>query len=59
MVTPIEPAPPASIFKAYDIRGIVGETLTVESVRQIGLVLGALASEKGERCLCVGYDFRL
>lgn len=59
MVTPIEPAPPASIFKAYDIRGIVGETLTVESVRQIGLVLGALASEKGERCLCVGYDGRL
>lgn len=50
---------PASIFKAYDIRGIVDDTLTEEIVRQIGLALGSLAEERGERCLCVGFDGRL
>lgn len=50
---------PASIFKAYDIRGIVDDTLTEEIVRQIGLALGSLAEERGERCICVGFDGRL
>jgi phosphomannomutase/phosphoglucomutase len=50
---------PASIFKAYDIRGIVGETLTEDIVYQIGLALGTLAQECGEHSLCVGYDGRL
>ena len=27
---------PPEIFKAYDIRGIVGKTLTVEAVENIG-----------------------
>lgn len=51
--------PPAPIFKAYDIRGIVDDTLTVEVVHQIGLALGSLAEERGEHHLCVGYDGRL
>jgi phosphomannomutase / phosphoglucomutase len=50
---------PASIFKAYDIRGIVGETLTAEIVMQIGRALGSLAQTRGEQCVCVGYDGRL
>ena len=50
---------PASIFKAYDIRGIVGETLTADIVVQIGLALGSLAQTRGEPCVCVGYDGRL
>jgi phosphomannomutase/phosphoglucomutase len=50
---------PASIFKAYDIRGIVGETLTEDIVYQIGLALGSLSQERGEHSLCVGYDGRL
>lgn len=50
---------PASIFKAYDIRGIVGDTLTTESVQQIGLALGSLAQDRGETSICVGYDGRL
>lgn len=50
---------PASIFKAYDIRGIVDDTLTVEIVKQIGLALGSLAEERGEHHICVGYDGRL
>lgn len=34
------PVPPASIFKAYDIRGIVDETLTEHGVEQVGQALG-------------------
>jgi phosphomannomutase / phosphoglucomutase len=53
------PAIPDSIFKAYDVRGIVDETLTTEIVFQIGLALGSLAKERGEQNICVGYDGRL
>lgn len=52
-------APDASIFKAYDIRGIVDETLTEEAVRQVGRVLGSLAREAGRTSFCVGRDGRL
>jgi len=34
---------PAEIFRAYDIRGIAGRTLTPEIVRAIGRALGAMA----------------
>ncbi|MDR3158100.1 MAG: phosphomannomutase/phosphoglucomutase [Zoogloeaceae bacterium] len=47
------------IFKAYDIRGIVGRTLTAGGVRRIGYALGALALEKGQRAIAVGRDGRL
>lgn len=50
---------PSAIFKAYDIRGIVDETLTLDVVQQIGLALGSLAEEHGEQSICVGYDGRL
>ena len=36
-----------SIFKAYDIRGIVGVTLTEETARAVGRVLGSMALEAG------------
>ncbi|HSI29547.1 MAG TPA: phosphomannomutase/phosphoglucomutase [Methylophilus sp.] len=49
----------ASIFKAYDIRGIVDETLTTDIVYQIGLALGTQVHARGEHCICVGYDGRL
>lgn len=48
-----------SIFRAYDIRGIVGKTLTEESVYAIGRVLGSRALEEGDRCMAVGRDGRL
>lgn len=51
--------PDASLFKAYDIRGIVGQTLTEDAVRQIGLVLGTMAHEAGRTSFCVGRDGRL
>jgi len=50
---------PPEIFKAYDIRGVVGKTLTPEIVRGIGQVLGSLALEKGRDALVVGRDGRL
>ncbi|MCD6672174.1 MAG: phosphomannomutase/phosphoglucomutase [Burkholderiaceae bacterium] len=48
-----------SIFKAYDIRGIVGDTLTEDVVRAIGLALGAQAREAGMRETVIGRDGRL
>lgn len=53
------PALPPEIFKAYDIRGIVGKTLTNDIVRQIGQGLGSLARERGQTAIAVGYDGRL
>lgn len=49
----------SSIFKAYDIRGVVDKTLTVEAARAIGQALGALAHENNIEALCVGRDGRL
>ncbi len=52
-------SPAPEIFKAYDIRGIVGKTLTAESVRQIGQALGSEALLRGQSRIAVGYDGRL
>jgi phosphomannomutase/phosphoglucomutase len=49
----------ASLFKAYDIRGVVDVTLTVEAVRLIGAALGAEAVGLGVREIVVGRDGRL
>ncbi len=38
---------PEEIFKAYDIRGIVGKTLTAPIVRRVGQAFGTLALERG------------
>jgi phosphomannomutase/phosphoglucomutase len=40
---------PSSIFKAYDIRGIVETELTPEIVKLIGKAVGSESIEKGER----------
>ena len=47
------------IFKAYDIRGIVGTTLDASVARQIGLAFGAAIIAKGERRAVIGRDGRL
>src|ERR1017187_9391356 len=47
------------IFKAYDIRGIVGKTLTVDAVRTIGRALGSEARERGLSAIAIGRDGRL
>ena len=51
--------PPKEIFKAYDIRGIVGKTLTPEIVEAIGHALGSEAKQREQNEICIGYDGRL
>ena len=48
-----------SIFKAYDIRGVVDSTLTIEAVHAIGAALGSTALERGVNEVVVGRDGRL
>lgn len=47
-----------NIFRAYDIRGIVGQTLTAEGVFLIGQALGSLVQEMGENQIAVARDGR-
>jgi len=50
---------PSSIFKAYDIRGIVETELTPDIVKLIGRAVGAESIQNGERGVVVGRDGRL
>src|SRR3954468_13789139 len=50
---------PAEIFRTYDIRGIVGKTLTAATVRDIGRALGTFARERGAGAFAIGRDGRL
>ena len=50
---------PSEIFKAYDIRGIVGKTLTPEICFAIGQSLGSMSIERGAPTISVGRDGRL
>jgi len=49
----------SSIFKAYDVRGIVDKTLTEDAVYWIGRALGAEAEARGEQHIYVARDGRL
>jgi len=49
----------SSIFKAYDIRGIVETELTPNVVKLIGKAVGAESIQNGERGVVVGRDGRL
>lgn len=48
-----------SIFRAYDIRGIVDESLTVEAVRLIGQAIGTENLKRGKNEIIVARDGRL
>ena len=48
-----------TIFKAYDIRGIIDKTLDAGIARRIGQAFGAAALAKGERRVVIGRDGRL
>ncbi|WP_275288977.1 phosphomannomutase/phosphoglucomutase [Halomonas elongata] len=50
---------PASIFRAYDIRGVVDDTLTEPGVEGIGRAIGSAARAKGETRVIVARDGRL
>ncbi|TAM21962.1 MAG: phosphomannomutase/phosphoglucomutase [Rhodanobacter sp.] len=48
-----------SIFRAYDVRGVVGKTLTAEVAKALGQSIGMVMREKGLREIVVGRDGRL
>jgi phosphomannomutase/phosphoglucomutase len=47
------------IFRAYDIRGVVGESLTADVARRIGQAVGMVMRERGLPEIVVGRDGRL
>jgi phosphomannomutase/phosphoglucomutase len=48
-----------SIFRAYDIRGVVGDTLSPEVAYELGRAIGSEAYYRGEQTVVVGRDGRL
>jgi len=48
-----------SIFRAYDIRGIIGVNLDAGIAFKVGEAVGTILVEKGLRGIVVGYDGRL
>ncbi|WJW75767.1 phosphomannomutase/phosphoglucomutase [Thiohalobacter sp. IOR34] len=57
--TTTAPAIDPSIFRAYDIRGVVGETLNTEVVYQLGRAIASEAAARGESSVVVARDGRL
>ena len=62
--SPALPSAPAikldpSIFRAYDVRGVVGKTLNAEVAHALGQSIGTLMSEQGLREIVIGRDGRL
>ena len=55
----VPPQFPDSIFRAYDIRGVVPETLTAETAYWVGRAIGSESLAKGEPNVSVGRDGRL
>ena len=49
----------ASIFKAYDIRGVVGRTIDESFAEHLGRAFGSAARAAGEKAVAVGRDGRL
>ena len=49
----------SSIFKAYDIRGIVGQTIDATFAEHLGRAFGSEAVAAGEKAVAVGRDGRL
>ncbi len=48
-----------SIFREYDVRGIVGTDLTPEVAQSIGRAYGTMAWQRGSRTVALGRDGRL
>jgi phosphomannomutase len=49
----------ASVFKAYDIRGVVGQTIDEQFAQHLGRAFGTEALAAGERAVAVGRDGRV
>ncbi len=50
---------PDAIFRAYDIRGVVGPDLNPDVVRRIGHAIGSEAYDRGQQTIVVARDGRL
>ena len=48
-----------TVLREYDIRGIVGSTLTAADARAVGRAFGTVVARGGGKTVCVGYDGRL
>ena len=48
-----------TILREYDIRGVIGENLSVSDAYAIGRSFGTLLAQEGGKTACVGYDGRL
>ena len=48
-----------NIFREYDIRGIVGQDLTDESVAVLGKAIGTFFSRNGAKRIAIGFDARV
>ncbi|MQU04558.1 phosphomannomutase/phosphoglucomutase [Pseudomonas helleri] len=61
MSSPASVAPkfPDTIFRAYDIRGVVPQTLTAETAYWIGRAIGSQSLAEGEPNVSIGRDGRL
>ncbi|KMN23587.1 phosphoglucomutase [Pseudomonas helleri] len=61
MSSPASVAPnfPDTIFRAYDIRGVVPQTLTAETAYWIGRAIGSQSLAEGEPHVSIGRDGRL
>ena len=53
------PELPGSIFRAYDIRGVIGATLTASTAYWIGRAIGSECLAQGEKTVVVARDGRL
>lgn len=47
-----------AVIKAYDVRGVVGEDIDEDFVRDIGAAFAAILREEGENTVAVGHDMR-
>lgn len=48
-----------TVLREYDIRGIVGSTLTPADALAVGRAFGTVVARGGGKTVCVGYDGRL
>ena len=48
----------ATVLREYDIRGVVGDTLTVDDATALGRAFGSVVVEQSGSRICVGYDGR-
>lgn len=47
-----------AVIKAYDVRGVVGEDINENFVRDTGAAFAAILREEGEKTVAVGHDMR-